>query len=121
MQLGAVVAEREMKLRQALRTMGMLDSAFWLSWASTELILVRPCAGCSAVCSCLTSQQEHATATSGSGHTPFVTCVSAVAAESGSPEWVFTSCTLEWAAATFLHLHFLTLGPPPNKLTKVPV
>jgi hypothetical protein len=47
MQLGAVVAEREMKLRQALRTMGMLDSAFWLSWASTELILVRnwPCAG----------------------------------------------------------------------------
>jgi hypothetical protein len=46
-QLGAVVAEREMKLRQALRTMGMLDSAFWLSWASTELILVRmwPCAG----------------------------------------------------------------------------
>jgi ABC-type multidrug transport system ATPase subunit len=37
--LGAVVAEREMKLRQALRTMGMLDSAFWLSWASTELIL----------------------------------------------------------------------------------
>jgi hypothetical protein len=44
-QLGAVVAERELKLRQALRTMGMLDSAFWLSWASTELILVRPAGG----------------------------------------------------------------------------
>jgi len=37
--IAAVVAEREQRLRQALRTMGMLDSAFWLSWAAWELIL----------------------------------------------------------------------------------
>ena len=38
--IAAVVAEREQRLRQALRTMGMLDSAFWLSWAAWELALV---------------------------------------------------------------------------------
>lgn len=38
--IAGVVAEREMKLRQALRTMGMLDSAFWLSWAMFENLLV---------------------------------------------------------------------------------
>ena len=35
-QLTAVVQEREAKLRSAMRTMGMMDSAFWLSWATYE-------------------------------------------------------------------------------------
>lgn len=35
----AIVQERELKLRQAMRTMGMLDSAFWLSWASYEIVM----------------------------------------------------------------------------------
>lgn len=39
MQISAVVLERELKLRQALRTMGQLDSAFWLSWMTYELVL----------------------------------------------------------------------------------
>ena len=37
-QLTAVVQEREAKLRQAMRTMGMMDSAFWLSWATYEAV-----------------------------------------------------------------------------------
>lgn len=40
LQMGSIVAERELRLRQAMRTMGMLDSAFWLSWASFEVVLV---------------------------------------------------------------------------------
>eukprot|EP00887_Chlorella_sp_A99_P004766 scaffold4.g4766.t1 len=36
--LSAVVAERERGRRQALRTAGMLDSAFWLSWLAFELM-----------------------------------------------------------------------------------
>jgi ABC-type multidrug transport system ATPase subunit len=32
LQISEVVAEKEHHLRQALRTMGMLDSVFWLSW-----------------------------------------------------------------------------------------
>lgn len=34
-----MVAERERGLRQALKTSGMLDSAFWLSWAAVELAI----------------------------------------------------------------------------------
>lgn len=37
--ISAVVQERETKLRQAMRTMGMLDSAFWLTWATYELVM----------------------------------------------------------------------------------
>lgn len=36
-QLSAVVTEKELGLRQALRTMGMMDSAFWLSWMAVEV------------------------------------------------------------------------------------
>ncbi|KFM23420.1 ABC transporter A family member 2 [Auxenochlorella protothecoides] len=36
--LSSVVMEREQGLRQALKNMGMLDSAFWLSWGFTELL-----------------------------------------------------------------------------------
>jgi ABC-type multidrug transport system permease subunit len=36
--LFSVVAERERGLRQALKTMGMLESAFWLSWLSVEVL-----------------------------------------------------------------------------------
>ncbi|EFN57675.1 hypothetical protein CHLNCDRAFT_57211 [Chlorella variabilis] len=36
--LASVVAERERGLRQALKTMGMLESAFWLSWMTVEVI-----------------------------------------------------------------------------------
>ena len=47
-QLGAIVGEKESGLRQALRTMGMRDSAYWLSWLffdaamalATSLVLV---------------------------------------------------------------------------------
>lgn len=39
MQIAAVVSERELKLRQALRTMGMLDSSYWLSWVVFEVAL----------------------------------------------------------------------------------
>ena len=38
LQITAVIQEREMKLRQAMRTMGMLDSAFWLTWATYEVV-----------------------------------------------------------------------------------
>ncbi len=34
-----MVTEREKGLRQALRTMGMLDSAFWGSWMVTEIVV----------------------------------------------------------------------------------
>ncbi len=37
--LSSVVAERERGLRQALKTTGMLDSSFWLSWAVVELVI----------------------------------------------------------------------------------
>jgi len=40
LQLSAVVGERENKLRRALTAMGMLDSAYWLSWLAWELALV---------------------------------------------------------------------------------
>jgi len=39
-QVGAMVNEKEQGMRQALRTMGMLDSAYWLSWAAWEMIMV---------------------------------------------------------------------------------
>lgn len=39
-QIGAIVKEKEQGMRQALRTMGMLDSTYWLSWAAWELIMV---------------------------------------------------------------------------------
>ena len=38
-QIGIVVGEKELGLKQALRTMGMTDSAYWLSWAAWELTL----------------------------------------------------------------------------------
>ena len=39
LQITAVVLERELKLRQALKTMGMMDSAFWASWTVYELAM----------------------------------------------------------------------------------
>ena len=39
LQLSSVVAEREKGLRQALKTSGMLDSAFWISWTVVELAI----------------------------------------------------------------------------------
>eukprot|EP00798_Chlamydomonas_sp_ICE-L_P014423 gene14423-20429_t len=38
-QIGTVVSEKELGLKQALRTMGMVDSAYWLSWAAWEFTL----------------------------------------------------------------------------------
>jgi hypothetical protein len=38
-QVQIFVSEKENGLRQALRTMGMMDSAFWLSWGAWELTL----------------------------------------------------------------------------------
>ncbi len=32
------MTEKELGLRQALRTMGMMDSAFWLSWMAVEVL-----------------------------------------------------------------------------------
>ena len=37
LQIAAVVGERELKLRQALRTMGLQDASYWLSWAAYEV------------------------------------------------------------------------------------
>lgn len=36
-QISGVVGEQEVGLRQMLRTMGMLDSAYWLSWMLFEV------------------------------------------------------------------------------------
>ncbi|KAI7842323.1 hypothetical protein COHA_003963 [Chlorella ohadii] len=36
--LSSVVAERERGLRRALKTAGMLESAFWLSWLAVEIL-----------------------------------------------------------------------------------
>lgn len=36
-QISGVVGEQELGLRQMLRTMGMLDSAYWLSWMLFEV------------------------------------------------------------------------------------
>ena len=38
-QVSIFVSEKELGLRQALRTMGMMDSAFWLSWGAWEFTL----------------------------------------------------------------------------------
>ncbi|CAG9460936.1 unnamed protein product [Pedinophyceae sp. YPF-701] len=38
LQIADIVTEKEKRLRQSLRTMGMLDSAFWLSWVSWHLV-----------------------------------------------------------------------------------
>ncbi len=38
-QIGTVVMEKEMGLRQAMRTMGLKDSSYWMSWAAWELLL----------------------------------------------------------------------------------
>lgn len=38
-QISGVVAEQELGLRQMLQTMGMLDSAYWLSWMLFEVCL----------------------------------------------------------------------------------
>lgn len=37
MQISGVVGEQELGLRQMLRTMGMLDSSYWLSWMVFEV------------------------------------------------------------------------------------
>ncbi|KAK9805624.1 hypothetical protein WJX72_008643 [[Myrmecia] bisecta] len=37
--ISGVVGERELGLRQALRTMGMLDSSFWSSWFAFEVVM----------------------------------------------------------------------------------
>ncbi|KAL1203812.1 ABC transporter A family member 9 [Cardamine amara subsp. amara] len=39
LQLGSVVTEKELKLRQAMTMMGVFDSAYWLSWLLWEGIL----------------------------------------------------------------------------------
>jgi len=39
LQLGALVTEKELKLRQAMTMMGVYDSAYWLSWLTWEGIL----------------------------------------------------------------------------------
>ena len=36
-QISGVVGEQEVGLRQMLRTMGMLDSSYWLSWMLFEV------------------------------------------------------------------------------------
>ncbi|XP_030937873.1 ABC transporter A family member 2-like isoform X2 [Quercus lobata] len=38
-QMGSLVTEKELKLRQAMTMMGLYDSAFWLSWLTWEGIL----------------------------------------------------------------------------------
>ncbi len=38
-QIAAVVSEKELGLKQALRTMGMKDGAYWASWALWEVTL----------------------------------------------------------------------------------
>jgi ABC-type multidrug transport system ATPase subunit len=37
--MSSIVSEKERGLRQALKTSGMLDSAFWLSWVFIELVI----------------------------------------------------------------------------------
>ena len=37
LQISGVVGEQEVGLRQMLRTMGMLDAAYWLSWMLFEV------------------------------------------------------------------------------------
>ncbi|EOA12028.1 hypothetical protein CARUB_v10008037mg, partial [Capsella rubella] len=39
LQLGSLVTEKELKLRQAMTMMGVYDSAYWLSWLAWEGIL----------------------------------------------------------------------------------
>ncbi|EOY21765.1 ABC transporter A family member 2 isoform 2, partial [Theobroma cacao] len=38
-QIGSLVSEKELKLRQAMTMMGLLDSAYWLSWLTWEGIM----------------------------------------------------------------------------------
>ena len=40
-----MVGEQELGLRQMLRTMGMLDSAYWLSWMLFEVQICVTAAG----------------------------------------------------------------------------
>ena len=42
-QISGVVAEQEVGLRQMLTTMGMLDSAYWLSWLLFEVHTLLTC------------------------------------------------------------------------------
>lgn len=39
MQMTSVIGERETKVTQALQTMGMMRSAYWLSWITWEILL----------------------------------------------------------------------------------
>ena len=38
-QMGEVIREKELRLRQSLQAMGMLDPAYWLSWHLFESAL----------------------------------------------------------------------------------
>ena len=38
-QMSNLVGERELKLRQAMATMGLLDTAYWASWLLWEMLL----------------------------------------------------------------------------------
>ncbi|KAJ8764040.1 hypothetical protein K2173_004931 [Erythroxylum novogranatense] len=40
LQMGSLVAEKELKLRQAMSMMGLYDSAYWLSWITWEGMIV---------------------------------------------------------------------------------
>ena len=39
LQLGSLVTEKELKLRQAMTMMGVFDTAYWLSWLIWEGLL----------------------------------------------------------------------------------
>lgn len=39
LQMGSLVAEKELGLRQALRNMGMQESSYWASWALFDVIM----------------------------------------------------------------------------------
>lgn len=39
MQMTSVIGERETKVTQALETMGMMRSAYWMSWITWEILL----------------------------------------------------------------------------------
>jgi ABC-type Na+ transport system ATPase subunit NatA len=38
-QVGAVVQEKELKLRESMRVMGLLDSSYWLSWSLVNVLM----------------------------------------------------------------------------------
>ena len=60
LQISGVVGEQELGLRQMLRTMGMLDSAYWLSWMlfEVQLCLCHISQTFSCCCSALLAAEE---------------------------------------------------------------